>query len=123
MELLFLMYLTKDVPSGEYDEYGKEGAKGVLRKDLLGPDNSATSFALRAFILESGGHSSPDMHPHEHGVYVFSGALQVKVGAQLLELVPGDVIHIEANEPHQFLNPWPQPAKFLCVRNFPDSTT
>ncbi len=117
------MYLTKDVPLEDYEEYAKEGAKGVLRKDFLSPDNSAASFALRAFIIESGGHSSPDIHAHEHGVYVMSGTLQVKVGEQLLELGPGDVIHIAANEPHQFLNPWPQPAKFLCVRNFHESTT
>jgi quercetin dioxygenase-like cupin family protein len=123
MELLFLMYLTKDGPSGEYDRYAKEGAKGVLRKDLLGPDNSATNFALRAFILESGGYTSPDIHSHEHGVYVVSGVLQVKVGEQLIELSPGDVIHIAANELHQFLNPWLPPAKFLCVRNFPESTS
>jgi quercetin dioxygenase-like cupin family protein len=117
------MYLTKDVPPEDYEGYSKEGSKGVLRKDLLSPDNSATSFALRAFILESGGHSSPDIHAHEHGVYVLSGILQVKVGEELVELNPGDVIHIEANEPHQFFNPWPQAAKFLCVRNFPESTT
>ena len=117
------MYLTKDVPPADYDEYSKEGAKGFRHKSLLGPDNSSRSFALRTYIIESGGHSAPDDHKHEHGVYVLSGVLQVKVDEKLLELNPGDVIHIDANEPHQFLNPWPQPAKFLCVRNFPESTT
>lgn len=117
------MYLTKDVPPNEYEAYAKEGAKGVKRKDLLGPDNSTNKFALRAFILDSGGHTSSDIHPHEHGVYVMSGILQVKIGEQLLELSPGDVLHIAADEPHQFLNPWPQPAKFLCVRNILDSTS
>ncbi len=116
------MHLTKDVPPEDYEIYSKEGAKGFRRRKLLGPDDSITSFALRAFILDSGGNSSPDVHSHEHGVYVMSGVLQVKVGDQLLELSPGDVIHIAANEPHQFLNPRPQPAKFLCVRNFPEST-
>jgi len=113
------MYLTKDVPPEDYEEYSKEGAKGFRNKALLGPENSAMRFALRTYIIESGGCSAPDNHRHEHGVYVLSGVLQVKVGEQLLELNPGDVIHIAANEPHQFLNPWPQPAKFLCVRDFP----
>ena len=117
------MYLTKDVPPEDYEVYSKEGAKGFRRKKLLGPDDSITSFALRAFILESGGHSSPDVHSHEHGVYVLNGVLHVKVSDNLLELSKGDVIHIAANEPHQFLNPSPQPAKFLCVRNFPESAT
>ncbi|MHA1924905.1 MAG: cupin domain-containing protein [Candidatus Thorarchaeota archaeon] len=115
--------MTKDVPPEDYEAYSKEGAKGFRRKNLLGPDDSITSFALRAFILDPGGHSSPDTHIHEHGVYVLSGVLQLKVGEQLLELGPGDVLHIAANEPHQFFNPWPQPAKFLCVRNFPESTS
>ncbi|MFX0054199.1 MAG: cupin domain-containing protein [Promethearchaeota archaeon] len=113
------MYLTSDVPPKEYEEYSKEGAKGFRNKGLLGPENSSTRFALRTYIIESGGHSAPDNHRHEHGVYVLSGILQVKVGEQLLKLNPGDVIHIAANEPHQFLNPWSQPAKFLCVRDFP----
>jgi quercetin dioxygenase-like cupin family protein len=122
MEPFYLMYLTKDAPPEDYEEYSKEGARGFLKRSLLSPDNSTTSFALRAYILKPGGHSSPDSHKHEHGVYMLSGVLQLRVGGETLELKPGDVIHIAANEPHQFLNPWPQPAKFLCVRNFPEST-
>ncbi|MFW9965879.1 MAG: cupin domain-containing protein [Candidatus Thorarchaeota archaeon] len=116
------MYLTKDVPPEDYEEYVKEGAKGFWHKSLLSPENSTTSFALRTYIIDSGGHSAPDNHKHEHGVYLLSGILQVKVGEQLVELNQGDVIYIASHEPHQFLNPGAQPAKFLCVRNFPDST-
>ncbi|MFX1332645.1 MAG: cupin domain-containing protein [Promethearchaeota archaeon] len=117
------MYLTKDGPLEDYEYYSREGAKGFRNKSLLGPENSATRFAMRTYIVESGGHSAPDNHPHEHGVYVISGVLQVRVGEQLLELNPGDVLHIAAHEPHQFLNPWAQPAKFLCVRDFPEPTS
>ncbi|KXH76585.1 MAG: hypothetical protein AM326_02330 [Candidatus Thorarchaeota archaeon SMTZ-45] len=113
------MYLTRDVLQADYEEYTKEGAKGLWHLSLLGPENSTSNFALRAYIIDSGGHSAPDNHRHEHGVYVLTGILKVKVGEQMLELKQGDVIHIAAYEPHQFLNPGQQPAKFLCVRDFP----
>jgi quercetin dioxygenase-like cupin family protein len=95
--------------------------KRVLRKRLLNPDNSASNFALRAYIIEPGGHTSFDIHPHEHGVYVVKGEVSVKVGDEELLLFPKDVLHIGGNEPHQFFNHSDEPVKFLCVRDFTSS--
>ncbi|MFX0108486.1 MAG: cupin domain-containing protein [Candidatus Hodarchaeota archaeon] len=112
------MYQTKDVPDSEYEPYLGKGCRGVLIHRMLDPESSSQSFALRTYILESGGHTAQDAHEHEHGVYVMHGVLQVRAGDNLLELRQGDVIHIAPNESHQFLNPWPQKTKFLCIRNF-----
>lgn len=112
------MFLTQDVESEEYEAYDNPGMKGVRRKQFLTPENSARSFALRAYVIESGGHTSYDVHSHEHGVYMMSGCATAIVGKMELLLQPGDVLHISSNEPHQFFNNGSEPAKFLCVRNF-----
>jgi len=115
------MFLTKDSSPEEYEIYEYPGMKGVLRKRLLNPDNSASNFALRAYVIKPGGHTSFDIHPHEHGVYVLEGEVSVKVGDEELLLHPLDVLHIDRNEPHQFFNRSRKPVKFLCVRNFTSS--
>jgi quercetin dioxygenase-like cupin family protein len=115
------MYLTSDTSSKEYEIYDHPGINGVRRRQFLNPDNSTKNFALRAYIIEPNGHTSFDIHPHEHGVYILSGAVNVKVDEQELLLHPGDVLHIKGNEPHQFFNHGTEPVKFLCVRDFTSS--
>ncbi len=112
------MYLTRDVPASEYELYMAEGITGVLWHRLLNPDNSSQKFAMRCYIIQPGGHTSYDTHEHEHGVYMMSGSIRVKVGNEMITLKRGDVIHIASNEPHQFINDGASPAKFLCVRTF-----
>ncbi|MHA1950087.1 MAG: cupin domain-containing protein [Candidatus Thorarchaeota archaeon] len=115
------MFLTKDSPNEEYTIYEQPGMKGVRRKPLLNPENSSKNFALRAYIIEPGGHTSFDIHPHEHGIYILSGEVSVKVAEEELMLHSGDVLHISGNEPHQFFNHGKELVKFLCVRNFTSS--
>ena len=115
------MYLTKDTSPDEYEYFNKPGMKSVKRRRLLNPDNSSKNFALRAYLIEPGGHTSFDKHPHEHGVYMVGGEATVKVGEKELVLHPGDVLHIGGNEPHQFFNRGSEPVKFLCVRDFTSS--
>ncbi|MHA3962273.1 MAG: cupin domain-containing protein [Candidatus Thorarchaeota archaeon SMTZ1-45] len=112
------MFLTKDVSPDEYEVYETPGMKGVRRRNFLNPENSSKNFALRAYTIEPSGHTSYDKHPHEHGVYMLSGKAVVKVGEDEFILTPGDVLHIRANEPHQFFNYGSELVKFLCVRDF-----
>ncbi|MHA2024697.1 MAG: cupin domain-containing protein [Candidatus Thorarchaeota archaeon] len=115
------MFLTKDSPNEEYAIYEHPGMKGVRRKQLLNPENSSNNFALRAYIIEPGGHTSFDIHPHEHGVYIMTGEVSIKVAEEELILQSGDVLHISGNEPHQFFNNGKELVKFLCVRDFTSS--
>jgi quercetin dioxygenase-like cupin family protein len=112
------MYLTSDVDSEDYEVYDHPSMKGVRRRRFLNPENSAKNFALRAYIIEPDGHTSHDIHPHEHGVYVLSGEVTVRVNEKEILLHSGDVLHIKGNEPHQFFNRSDQLVKFLCVRDF-----
>ncbi len=112
------MYLTRDVPPEDYVPLGGDGVKGVRRHRMLHPENSTRGFALRAYIIEPGGHTSMDTHQHEHGVYVLRGRVTVVVQGERIELGPGDVIHIAGGESHQFMNEGDTPVKFLCVRDF-----
>ena len=112
------MFLTKDIEDKEYEVYDHPDMQGVKRRRLLNPDNSSKNFALRAYIIEPGGHTSFDIHPHEHGVYMMRGISTVRVGDQEIQLGPGEVLHISGNEPHQFFNHGSEPVKFLCVRDF-----
>jgi quercetin dioxygenase-like cupin family protein len=112
------MFLTKDTSSEEYETYNHPGMKGVRRRLFLNPENSSENFALRAYIIDPDGHTSFDIHPHEHGVYILDGEVSVKVGEQELLLHSGDVLHIRGNEPHQFFNRGTELVKFLCVRDF-----
>ena len=115
------MYLTKDVDPELYEDWIHPEVLGVKRRYLLNPENSAKNFALRAYIVEPGGHTAFDVHEHEHGVYILSGRLSVIIGDKELLLQPGDVIHIAAKEPHQFTNNGSKAAKFLCIRDFPNA--
>ena len=115
------MYHTSDGSLDEYEEYNEEGSKKVYRKRLLNQDNSSQKFALRSYIIKPGGHTSFDIHEHEHGVYIVNGHVKVIVNKSELNLVAGDVIHIASNEPHQFRNESSKNAKFLCVRDYPIS--
>ena len=115
------MFLTKDVDPELYEDWDHPEVSGVKRKDLLNPENSAKNFALRAYIVEPGGHTLFDVHEHEHGVYILSGKLSTIIGEKELLLQPGDVIHIAAREPHQFINQSSKAAKFLCIRDYPNA--
>ncbi|UCH04280.1 MAG: cupin domain-containing protein [Candidatus Thorarchaeota archaeon] len=112
------MYLTKDVPNEEYEPYNEPGFEGVLRRKLLNPENSSKQFALRTYIIDPNGHTALDRHSHEHGVYILSGELDVRVGDRQAIVRTGDVLHIASDEPHQFINRANEYAKFLCVRDF-----
>ena len=115
------MFLTRDIDSDNYQIYDHPEMKGVRRKQLLNPDNASKKFALRAYIIEPGGHTSYDIHPHEHGVYMLSGEAVVKIGDDEVILQPRDVLYISGNEPHQFFNRGHAPVKFLCIRDFTSS--
>ena len=115
------MYLTKDANPADYEIYESPGMKGVRRMQFLNPENSSKNFALRGYIIEPNGHTSYDIHPHEHGVYIMSGEVLVRVGEEELLLHEGDIIHIQGNEIHQFFNHGSELVKFLCVRDFTTS--
>lgn len=93
----------------------KSGAVGVMGRVLVGPDDGAPNFSIRYFLVEPGGHSPLERHPHDHGVFILHGRAQVRLGAEEVEVGPRDVVYVPGNELHQFQAVGDEPLGFLCV--------
>ncbi len=88
---------------------------GVTGKVLVGPEDSAPNFRMRYFRIESGGYSSLERHPHDHGVFILHGCARVRLGSEEVEVGPRDVVYVPGNELHQFQAIGDEPLGFLCV--------
>lgn len=102
----------EDVPTYEYTQ---GGARGGLKKVLIGSADGAPNFSLRYYEIAPGGQSSFDHHAHDHGVYILQGRAKLIAGWEVVELEAGDVVYIGAKEEHQFINIGQQPLGFICV--------
>jgi quercetin dioxygenase-like cupin family protein len=103
-----------DVPVRAY-EPENSSADRATRQVLIGMDENSPNFHMRYFAVQSGGHTSLDQHPHEHGVYVLHGRARLRLSDQEHELNVGDVVYIPGNEVHQFFAMGEEPFGFLCI--------
>ena len=97
------------------EPYDSPQMKGVCKRVLIGPRERAPHFVIRYFEVEPGGHTSLDVHSHEHGVLILRGRARVRMGEEEIETGYGDAIFIPGNELHQFHNIGEEPLGFLCV--------
>lgn len=74
---------------------------GVTRRILASPPSA--KFETRYFDIAAGGYTSYERHAHEHVVTVATGWGTVRLGTTDYAISAGDLIHIPAGEPHQFL--------------------
>ncbi len=91
-----------------------EGAEGVRMAMMVGREDGAPNFALRAFRVEPGGHSPQHQHDYEHEVFVVEGAGDVLLGGQRRPIRPGDVVYVPADHEHQF-RAGAEGLRFLCL--------
>ncbi len=49
--------------------------------------------------------------------YILSGQAVMELGGQEFQLAAGQGIHIPAEKPHQFRNPFQEPVEFLVISN------
>jgi quercetin dioxygenase-like cupin family protein len=89
--------------------------KGASVRWLIGRDEKAHNFALRYFEIEPGGWSALEQHAHDHGVMIFRGEGQVRLGEEEFKISFGDVVYIPPYEMHQFKNTGDEPLGFLCI--------
>ncbi len=82
---------------------------------VIGPGDGARNFAVRYFELSPGSASALEAHPHDHGVVVMCGEGRVRLGEAEHAIGSGDVVYVEPNERHQFVNTGRAPLGFLCV--------
>jgi quercetin dioxygenase-like cupin family protein len=88
---------------------------------LLGPDDGASHFAMRRFVMGEGGGMPRHTNRVEHEQYVLAGRARVAIDDAVHEVAAGDVLYIPAGAPHSY-EVVEGPFEFLCmVPNGPDA--
>ncbi|MBI4685010.1 MAG: cupin domain-containing protein [Nitrospirae bacterium] len=100
----------------KYKSNGKDWS-GIVRYTLIGNHGETTRFHLRYFEVAPGGHSSFEMHKHEHVVICVRGKGKVKVEKKSYAINFMDTFYIAPNTPHQLRNPFKKPLGFFCIVN------
>ncbi|OQX28633.1 MAG: cupin [Spirochaeta sp. LUC14_002_19_P3] len=86
--------------------------------------NEAPNFAMRRFIIESGGGVPKHTNLVEHEQLVLRGKAEVGIGDKVVNVVKDDVVFIPAEVPHWYRNTGREPFEFICaVPNKEDKLT
>lgn len=90
---------------------------------LVGPEQGAPNFALRRFIMGTGGGMPLHTNEVEHEQYVLRGRARITVGKAVHEVAEGHTLYIPARMPHSY-QVLEAPFEFICVvPNSPDKIT
>ncbi len=92
-----------------------EGVKDVTMRMMVGRADGAPNFAMRHFTVEPGGHTPRHEHDYEHEVVILGGAARVEYDGEFHEVKAGDVLFIEPNRTHQFVQQGEAALQFLCL--------
>ncbi len=88
---------------------------GVEKRVLIGPNQGASRFVMRHFVVAPKGHSPEHAHPWEHEVYILAGRGRVRFADGAVDVGPGDFVFVPPMDVHQFRNAGDEPFEFLCV--------
>ncbi|MDD3817809.1 MAG: cupin domain-containing protein [Thiovulaceae bacterium] len=88
--------------------------KGGSMQVLIGADK-APNFAMRKFILKSGGNMPLHTNTVEHEQYVLAGSAKVIMGDEEFIAKKDDVIYIPAGVPHSYDVLGDEDYEFLCL--------
>lgn len=92
-----------------------DGAEGIEMRMMVGRADGAPTFAMRHFTVKPGGHSPHHQHAYEHEVYVVEGTARIEQDGDFRDITAGDVVFVEPNKVHQFVNNGDTPFVFLCL--------
>lgn len=93
----------------------EQGLAAISKTVLIGESEDAPHFIMRYFQVGPQRHSRLERHPQEHEVIILHGKGQVRIGDRTHIIEPFDVVFIEGNELHQFLNPNNDMLGFICI--------
>jgi len=97
-------------------ELALEGVKGMRKRVLIGLDAGSKNIIMRYFTLLPGGYSERHSHSHEHLVNIEGGkGIVIDKDGNEIEVSEGYSIFVEADELHQFQNPFEENFEFICV--------
>jgi quercetin dioxygenase-like cupin family protein len=99
-----------------YKSHGKDWAD-IVRQTLIGNHGESVKFHVRYFEIASGGHSSLEMHKHEHVVIGIRGKGICVTGKKKHILNFLDTLYIGPGIAHQLENPYNEPFGFFCIVN------
>ena len=92
-----------------------DGCDGVTMRMMIGRGDGAPNFAMRHITVEPGGHTPRHSHNYEHEVVVVGGSGRIEQAGEFQDIASGDVLFVEPNALHQFINTGSDPLKFLCL--------
>ncbi len=87
---------------------------GTYIQVLIGPDE-APNFAMRRFIIESGGRVPEHTNLVEHEQFVLRGHGKIAIGDKIFEVRQNNIVFIPAGVPHWYENIGKEPFEFLCM--------
>jgi len=97
----------------------KDGEK--TSKQILISAEEAPNFAMRRFIIETGGFMPLHTNTVEHEQFCLAGKAEVVIGNETLIVKKDDVVFIPAGVPHSYKTLSDEAFEFLClVPNKPD---
>ena len=91
------------------------GFKNIIRRVILGGEESDLPFQVRYFEMRKGGYSSLECHNHRHAVIVIRGRGKMFLKNRVHNLKPFDAVYIGKNLIHQFHQVGREPFGFLCM--------
>lgn len=104
----------------EVSERIVDEGKATRMQLLIGPEDEAPNFAMRRFVMGSGGGMPLHTNRVEHEQYVLRGRARVEIGGRVHAVETGDALLIPAGVPHSY-EVLEAPFEFLClVPNAPD---
>lgn len=87
---------------------------GVSRQVLIS-DQEAPNFAMRRFMIASGGSMPMHTNTVEHEQLVLGGQAEVTMDGKVFTVKKDDVVLIPAGVPHNYTTIGDEPFQFLCL--------
>lgn len=100
---------SNDIPGEDVS-----AGSGTTKQVLIGPEQ-APNFAMRRFIIESGGGMPLHTNRVEHEQYVLRGQARINIGDDEYHVRTGDVVYIPAGTEHSYSAYGDEPFEFICV--------
>jgi len=107
--------IVKRVTEVQEEEITEEGAKGVWKRVLLGPEEGVSNFVMRHFTVSPGGMTPLHSHPWEHEIYILEGKGEVFCGGERREVEEGAAVFIPPDVLHQIRNRGESSLQLLCL--------